>query len=668
MPHRSNENVLPNLKGKVVAVDTETDGLDPHHGNRIFCWAYYTDQKEQGFTLKNKKSLGWLEKLLNDSSKNIVFQGAKYDLKMFSFEGIDIFNLKAKVHCTLTMSKVLNSVEMFHNLRYLSRKYLHLDSADKDAVDDWIKTNQRSFAKEYNRKPNFKDAPLDLIKRRAAWDAKTTLLLYQKLQPMVQKICPDLYETERRLIPVCIDMENTGVLIDITRAKKLRREAQQGVIRIQKDLNKLVCPLIVERKKKGRMIEEIFNIFNPNSSTRQIPAAFIKFGIELKYRTKPKKNRKKGGKSRGGNWCFDEYSLIRYVSKPLADIIHKSGMESWSINKFYAAIYQVVKEHRLHKQELLSPLIIKYRELSKLVTTYYDHLINDCIDTYTTPGGQERGVLHCKFNPSEAMTGRFSSSEPNLQNMPRLLGPRECFIPRKGRKWWLADYEQVEMRFYTHFAKDEKMAGRLSTDLHRWTASEMYKKPREKITKEERERAGSINFAVIYGSGAETMAETLSKKGSPTTESEALKFINKYHSIYPLVRPTGRRLSHQLKQKGYITNPFGRRYYIPIKFSYKALNYLCQGTSADQIKQSMVNIWYWLQKRAPKTKILIMAHDELIFEIPHSEEKRVVPELVKMMQDLTTYFVPITVGLDVALRKWSDKIDPQQLGLSWLPN
>jgi len=622
----------------------------------VFCWAYYSDRGEEGFISKNKRSLAWLEKLLNDPRKKIVFQNAKYDLEMLSFEGINVLKLKAKIHCTMTMSKVLDSVEILHNLRYLSRKYLHQDSSDKDQIENWIKSNGRSFTKEYGRKPTFKDAPIPLVKRRAAWDAKTTLLLFQKLWPLVSDRCPELYETERRLIPVCIDMENTGVLIDITKAKQLCKEAERGIKKIQKDLDKLVCPLTILRKKKGKRVEVIVDTFNSNSSMSHLPAAFIKLGIPLKYKTKPKKSRKKGGrKSGGGNWSFDEYALIRYVSKPLANMLHKSSLEHWSIDKFYSTLYLTVAKHRLHKRELLPPLILKYRELSKLVSTYYRHLIEDCVDVYVTPAGRETGVLHCKFNPSEAATGRFSSSRPNLQNMPRLLGPRECFIPRKGRKFWLPDYEQVEMRFYVHFSHDRKMADRLSSDLHRWTASDMYKKPPEEISKEERERAGSINFAVIYGSGSATMAETLSRRGSPTTEAEALRFITKYHGIYPSVRRTAKKLSHQLRQRGYITNPFGRRYYIPNKFSYKALNYMCQGTSADQIKKAMVTIWEWLQEEGLKTKILMTIHDELVFEIPHSEERKAVPRLIKFMEDLKTYYVPITVGLAVALRCWAHK-------------
>jgi len=647
---------LPVLKGKIVGLDTEGTGLDPYHGDRVFCWSYFTSRGEWGIMYKNPQNLRWLDNLLNNPNKHIVFQNAKYDLKMLSFESINVLNLKADIHCTLILSKILDSVGYNHNLRYLSRKYLHRDTSDKDEIENWIKSNKRSFTKEHGRAPNFKNAPVELIKRRVTWDAETTLRLFGVLYPKAQKVCPQLYETERKLIFVCLDMESTGVTIDITRAKQLKAQAQRGINKIQKELNQLVCPLVVKYKKKGKLICETVEEFNSNSNARHLPAAFIKLGLSLKYKTSPKKGKKGKKGSKGGNWCFDEYAMVRYVSEPLAFIIYQSSKENWSFNKFYSVIHKTINKHNLLKRELLSPLVLKYRELNKLVSTYYNHLIEDCVDVYTTPTGRELGTLHCNFNQSEAVTGRFSSSNPNFQNMPRLLGPRECFIPRKGRKFWLADYEQVEMRFYSHFAKDKKMANRLPTDLHRSTASDMYKKPPEEISKEERERAGTVNFMVIYGAGAPRAAETLSKKGSPTTISQALQFINRYHRIYPLVRRTARRLSHQLTKQGYITNPFGRRYYIPIKFSYKALNYLCQGTSADLIKKSMVDIWEWLQEENLKTKILMTIHDELVFEIPYSEERKVVPRLVKFMQDLEFYFVPITVGMDVAKKRWNEKI------------
>jgi len=622
--------------------DVETTGLDPYHGDRIFCWSLTTDRGSR-FYLKNPANLQHLKSVLNNPNNIVVGQNIKYDLKMLVFEGFDVFNLKAKIHDTLLLGKVLNSVDYRHDLRHMARKYLHVDCTDKDEIEEWLKAHKRELVKKLGREPNFSDAPLSTVKKRVCWDASTTLKLYQFLYPLVMKVCPELYETERQLLWVVLDMEHRGITVDITRAKELRQEALIHIEKIGKKLNKLVCPLIVHYKRKGKLVSEIIKDFNPGSGTRQLPAAFYKLGIKLRHKTDK------------GNWCFDECALISYLSGPLANMMDESSKEGWRPAKFLATLRKIVRVNKIDQVELLPALVIKYRELSKLVSTYYNHFIEDAVNKHITPAGREYGILHCKFNQADPVTGRLSSSKPNLQNVPRKLGPRECFVPRKGCRFWLPDYAQVEMRFYIHFAKDDKMASRLSSDLHRQTAADMYRKPPEQITKEERERAGTVNFAIIYGAGADTLAATLTKKGSPTTPTQAARMKARYYSIYPLVPRTARELGRQLARQRYLVNPYGRRYYIPLEERYKALNYLCQGTSADLIKRAMVAIWLWLRAQGCKTRLLLTVHDELVFEVPYCETRVVILPIVKMMEEPKKFYVPITVGLDVTATRWSEK-------------
>jgi len=657
---------LPCLEGNVVAIDTETTGLNPYDngvhdkfgnasGARIFCWSYKTSKGEWGFMLKNPRNIRWLKRLMNDPTKHIVFQNAKFDLKMLSFEGLDVLSLKADIHCTMILSKVLDSVEKRHNLRFLARKHLGWTTEDKDEIEYWLKTNKRSFTKEHGRSPNFRDAPLSLVKDRVRWDTEATLEIFGVLYPRARRICNELYETERHLLFVCLDMESTGVLIDITRARELKAEAQITLDRIKADLDKLICPLTFEKKKKGEMIKVTVDEFNPGSSALQLPAAFEKLGIPLKYKTKPKKNHKTGGKTGGGNWAFDEYAMIRYVSEPLVDVIRDSGEEGWPGDKFYRAVRKTVRKHKLNKRELLPPLILKYRQLSKMISTYYDHFINDCLDVHFTPAGIEIGTIHCKFNQSTAMTGRFSSSEVNLQNQPRKLGPRECFITRNGRNHYHFDYDQIEMKMFVHFAEDTKMAEAIKDDIHAHVAAEVYNIPLEEVTSERRKRAKGVNFGIIYGSGPATMAETLTKKGLPTTVAQSTRLVLGYHKKFPSVQRTVRELKQDLKQKGYVTNPFGRRYRIKLKFAYKALNYMCQGTSADQMKKAMVDIWYWLRENNLKSKMILTVHDEIVLEVPPVEERLVLPKVKAIMEDLETYFVPMTVSVEKVAMNWSKK-------------
>lgn len=651
------------LKGSIVALDVETDGLDPYHGARIFCWAYITDKGEYGFHLKTPETLAWVQRLFSDESKTVVFHNAKFDLKMFSFEGIDIFDIQATIDCTLILSKLYNMMMPSYELRWLSIHFLNRTTEGKDEIKIWLKENRTRFLDEHGRLPNFSDAPRRVVARRAIWDVTSTLMLHRFMKPRVMQTCKSLYRTERDLMFVVVDMENTGVEVDLTRARELRRSAKKNIKQILKDLQRLVGEITVTCKKKGQTLQKqvLPGKFNPNSG-QHLVGAFNKLGIPLKYKTKPKK-KKDGTYSGGGNWSFDEYSMIRYVSPPLAGIIRDSGEEGWKTERFYEEVFETLSKNGLRKREILPPLVLKYRELSKMVSTYYDHFIRNAVDRYTRYDGREVGVLHCSFNQSEAKTGRFSSSNPNMQNMPRILGPRECFIVRRGRRNWHFDYEQVEMRFFCHFSKDPDMAQAIEDDIHLYVAAEVYQIAAKKVTKEKRKRAKQINFGIIYGAKPPKVAETLTEMGLPTTASESSLLCARYHRRFPSVRRTTAEFQVELNKEGFIVNDFGRRYHIPKKFGYRCLNYMCQGTSADLIKQRMVAVWKFLRKIGSRARMLITVHDELVIEIPPCEEAYLIPKIQQLMQDLDSYYVPIKVGVEVSTKRWSKKYDPIKVGI-----
>lgn len=634
---------------KTICLDVETDGLDPFEGARIFGWAYMTDRGEYGWLEKTDDNLDWVRAILSDYGQSVVFFNSKFDLKMFSFEDVDVLNAKCQIEDPMIMAKCLNSTRFDYKLRTLSKEYLGRDTADKDEIELWVKANSRYYKREYGRKPNFSDAPREIVQRRALWDVESTLLLHHMLRPQVATYCPDLYDTERGLVAVTVDMELRGIRVDRTRAKRLLSSAQAGIGRIDNDLQSIACPLTIDRNGNQYTITR----FNPGSSAIDLPAVFQKIGIELRYKTKPKKDKRTGERSGGGRWSFDEYAMIRYVSTPLQRVIRESGEDGWPAEKFYDEVYKVAETHNLHERELVPPLILKYRELSKMCSTYYEHLINDTVDN-TEIRGNEYGILHCTFNPTKALTGRFSASA-GMQTMPRLLGPRECFVPRPGHRLFFFDYAQIEMKMFVHFAEDNSMAEAIDKDIHLYIASRIYKKPEADISKEQRKRGKATGFGILYGSGAETQAETLTKKGLPTSVIEAERLINAYHREFPSVRRLTKSLKDLLIAQGYVVNPFGRRYYIPHKLGYKALNYFCQGTAADIIKRAMVRIWRYLRESSLRSRLLLTIHDELVVEIPRSEERIVVPKIVEIMEDKTTYFVPITVDVEVTSSRWSEK-------------
>jgi DNA polymerase-1 len=156
-------------------------------------------------------------------------------------------------------------------------------------------------------------------------------------------------------------------------------------------------------------------------------------------------------------------------------------------------------------------------------------------------------------------------------------------------------------------------------------------------------------------SGAEKVAETLTRMGLPTSTMEASLLFTRYHRRFPSIRRVTQEYKKFLIEHKYIENLYGRRYYLNTRDGYKGLNYVCQGSPADLMKRAMVKIWKWLRRRGLRSKILIQVHDELVVQIPRSEEAEVVPKIVELMQDLESFYVPITVGVEVSKTRWSHK-------------
>ena len=626
------------MEGNIVAIDCETTGLDPYHGHRVFCFGYMTEKGEYGFFTKSKASIAWLERLLNDSTKTIIFHNAKFDLKMLLFEGIDIFKIRADIHCTLVLAKLYSIIGKY-DLKSLAVRYCERTTEDKDEVTTWIKSNTRVFLREKGRRPTFKDAPIEIVKKRCLWDVESTILLFHALKNKVIKDAQlaSLYDRERQIMFISIGMENRGVKIDIEKAKELRNNAACGVKTIQKWLNQIVCPLAIEGKEPVTELKA--------SSSIQLPAAFRKLGISLKYRTQAKKG--KGG----GRWSFDYYSMSRYVPQSVTKLMRTASEESWEIERFLCELVEYMKEHHLKRKDIFPALVLKLREQTKLISTYYNHFIDEAVPL---KNDHNYGILHGTFNPSEAMTGRFSASKPNLQNLPRLTGPRECFIARTNRTNYYFDYEQVEMRMFVHFAKDEQMAEAIKKDIHTHVAAQIYHCTESEVKKEWRTRAKQISFGVLYGAGPDRIAEALTKNGLPTTRLEAEDLFVTYHRSFPSVRKLTNRLKLMILRNGYITNPFGRRYHIPSQFAYKALNYMCQGTAADLMKDAMVRIWTMIEQNKLQSRIIQTVHDELVIEIPR-EEEYFVTTFKELMEDKSNYFVPITVSVARSVHRWSDK-------------
>lgn len=539
-----------------------------------------------------------------------------------------------------------------HDLGTLCKKYLGTEATEKTDVTDWLKANKRAWMKEYGRVPTFADAPKSLVETRCLFDAEQTLLLYLRLKPHVDRTCSNLYWTERQLMLVVVDMERRGVLIDLTRTKALRDNASKYRDQLLKEVQELVGDLQVQYKNRVEHVTE----FNPGSSAHKV-AAFQKLGIELRYKTEAKKDKKTRTRKGGGSWSFDESAMIRYLgdlSPELVTIARESSEEGWRTSAYIEAVEKAISAG-IPRQHTLPLLILKCNELSKLISTYYDYFIENAQDVHLDPRGFEAGTLYCKLNQSTAGTGRFSSSDPNLQNQPRKLGPRECFVPRFGYGNTHWDYDQVEMKLFVHFAQDESMREALKDDIHKYAAVRVYHLPKEEITSEKRKRAKSIGFGILYGAKPRRIAVTMTQKGLSTTLTECTTLFNNYHKAFPSIRRVTQQFSLDLARDGFCQNPFGRRYHVSSRESYIMLNYMCQGTSADIMKAAMVRVWKWLRENMPECRLLLTIHDEIIIECPIRLLRRLCASIKPLMEHHQGFFVPITVSGELVLRRWSEK-------------
>ena len=291
--------------------------------------------------------------------------------------------------------------------------------------------------------------------------------------------------------------------------------------------------------------------------------------------------------------------------------------------------------------------ILKYRGLAKLKSTYVDGL-------YPCIGKDNR--IHSTFHQTITATGRLSSSDPNLQNIPvrmeqgRLI--RKIFVPEDGYIFVDADYSQIELRIMAHMSGDEKLieAYNSEADIHRITASEVFHIPFEEVTDQQRRNAKAVNFGIIYGISSFGLSQDLS-----ISVKEAKSFINRYFETYPKVKEFVDSLVKGAKDKGYVTTMFNRRRPVPELSSGNfmqrsfgervAMNAPIQGTAADIMKIAMINVLKRLKSEGLRTRMILQVHDELLLEAPLDEKDKVCDLLVEEMEKAASLSVQLKAQL-----------------------
>ena len=432
------------------------------------------------------------------------------------------------------------------------------------------------------------DIPLDKLSWYGAEDADITLRLYHKLLPLLKESqnYDLLIKMELPLIPVLADMELAGIALDSKFLQKLEKEFAQ-------DLKKLT-------QKIYDLAGVEFNIASP---------------LQLK------------------EILFNKLAISTGGIKKT-----KTGLTT--------AAAELEKMKDLHP---IIPMIVEYRELAKLQSTYISalpQLVN-----------KKTGRLHTSFNQTIAATGRLSSSDPNLQNIPirTALGRqiRQAFIAPPGTLLLSADYSQIELRLAAAISGDPKMKKSFldGEDIHARTAAEIHKIPLEQVTKDIRRTAKEVNFGVLYGLGSLGLSQR-----TGLTRAEAKEFINKYFDIYKKIKEYISQIKAFAHQHGYAQTLFGRRRYLPdIKSSLPmlvaaaermAVNMPLQGTAADLMKIAMIKIHQDLPKISPQTKMLLQVHDELVLETPAKDLSKVSVFVKNIMEQIYQLAVPLRVDTE----------------------
>ncbi|CAI1082172.1 DNA polymerase I [Serratia quinivorans] len=436
----------------------------------------------------------------------------------------------------------------------------------------------------------FNQIALEQAAPYAAEDADVTLQLHLAMWPQLKEsveLLTVFNQIEMPLLPVLSHIERTGVLID------------QSILATHSiELTKRLAELEIQAHE---LAEEPFNL----ASTKQLQA-------------------------------------ILYEKQKLP-ILKKTPGGAPSTNEEVLA--ELALDYPLPK------VILEYRGLAKLKTTYTDKLplmINPV-----------SGRVHTSYHQAVTATGRLSSSDPNLQNIPvrndegRRI--RQAFIAPEGYRIVAADYSQIELRIMAHLSQDEGLlkAFAAGEDIHRATAAEVFGLPLDKVTNEQRRSAKAINFGLIYGMSAFGLARQL---GIP--RGEAQRYMDLYFERYPGVLEYMERTRQQAASQGYVSTLDGRRLYLPDVSSSNgmrrkaaeraAINAPMQGTAADIIKRAMIEVDAWLQaQEKPLVRMIMQVHDELVFEVHESVLEESNQRIRELMENSMALAVPLKVDVGV---------------------
>ena len=513
----------------------------------------------------------WLQ---SDAHKKVGHH-LKYDAHVLARYDI---RLGGMAYDSMLESYVFNSVATRHDMDSVARHYLGRETIHYEDV-----------AGKGAKQLTFNQVDLQQASPYAAEDADITLQLHTTVwkqlaaEPALRRIYEDI---EQPLVPILLDMEETGVLVD------RRMLATQSA--------ELAGKMLELESQAHELAGGPFNLGSPKQ-LQQI--------------------------------LFEQLELpvIRKTPK---------GQPSTAED----VLVELANDYEL------PAVIIEYRGMSKLRSTYTEKLPLQI--------AAATGRIHTSYHQAVAATGRLSSTDPNLQNIP-IRTPegrriRQAFVPPDGHLLLAADYSQIELRIMAHLSEDAGLLAAFADekDVHRATAAEVFETPLDDVSDNQRRSAKAINFGLMYGMSAFGLAKQLG-----ITRGEAQEYVDLYFDRYPGVKGYMDNIRASASERGYVETVFGRRLYLPEinarnanRRQYaerSAINAPMQGTAADIIKRAMIRVADWINSERPDARMIMQVHDELVFEVADSAVDAVRERVVELMSGAAELAVPLKVDAGI---------------------
>ena len=562
------------LTSKILSLDTETTGTEPMDAelvgmsfsiaeNEAFYVPVPSDQDEA------LKIVNEFRPVFENENSLKVGQNIKYDMIVLQNYGATV---KGPLFDTMIAHYVLQP-ELRHGMDYLAEIYLHYQTIHIDELIGPKGKNQK----------NMRDLDPKDVYLYACEDADVTLKLKNVLEKELKENDAErlFYDIEMPLIPVLVNIERNGVLLDTEALKQSSAHFTAQMEQIEKEIYELAG--------------ETFNIASP----KQV-----------------------------GEVLFDKLKIVEKAKKT------KTGQ--------YVTSEEVLESLR-HKHPVVEK-ILEHRGLKKLLGTYIDAL-PQLINPRT-------GRVHTSFNQTVTATGRLSSSNPNLQNIPirdeNGKEIRKAFIPDEGCLFFSADYSQIELRIMAHLSEDKNMIDAFLSnhDIHAATAAKVYKIDLKDVGSDMRRKAKTANFGIIYGISVFGLAERMN-----VDRKEAKELIDGYFETYPGVKAYMDKSIQVAQEKGYVETIFHRKRFLPdinsrnaVVRGYaerNAINAPIQGSAADIIKVAMARIYQRFQTEGIQAKMILQVHDELNFSVPVNEKERVEEIVIEEMEKAYRMHVPL---------------------------